>query len=72
MAKSDILAFITQRNPNEPEFLQAAEEVIDSVLPVIDKNPEYKKLKCCLNVCLSPNGLFLFGLPGLMIKMKFR
>jgi glutamate dehydrogenase (NADP+) len=59
MAKSDILAFITQRNPNEPEFLQAAEEVIDSVLPVIDKNPEYKKLML-LERMLEPERLISF------------
>src|SRR5688572_6565664 len=45
MAHSDILALVKQRNPNEPEFLQAAQEVIDSILPVLDKNPELKKLK---------------------------
>ena len=43
MAQSDILDFVKKRNPNEPEFIQAAEEVIASVLPVLDKNPEYKK-----------------------------
>jgi glutamate dehydrogenase (NADP+) len=45
MAKTDILDFVKQRNPHEPEFIQAAEEVIASILPVLDKNPDLKKLK---------------------------
>jgi glutamate dehydrogenase (NADP+) len=45
MAHSDILDFVKSKNPNEPEFLQAAEEVIDSVLPVLEKNPSFVKLK---------------------------
>jgi glutamate dehydrogenase (NADP+) len=45
MAKADILDLVKQRNPNEPEFIQAAEEVIASILPVLDKNPDLKKLK---------------------------
>src|SRR5688572_32139890 len=59
MAQSDILDLVKQRNPNEPEFLQAAEEVIASILPVLDKNPEYKKLKL-LERMLEPERLITF------------
>jgi glutamate dehydrogenase (NADP+) len=45
MAHADILDFVKSKNPNEPEFLQAAEEVIESVLPVLEKNPSFVKLK---------------------------
>ena len=59
MAQSDILQLVKQRNPNEPEFIQAAEEVIASILPVLDKNPEYKKLRL-LERMLEPERLISF------------
>ena len=34
---------VTKRNSNEPEFLQAVEEVFESLEPVIEKHPEYEK-----------------------------
>ena len=40
-----ILDYVIKRNPNEPEFVQAVEEVILSIAPVIEKNPEYSRLK---------------------------
>ena len=36
-----ILDYVIKRNPNEPEFVQAVEEVILSIAPVIEKNTEY-------------------------------
>jgi glutamate dehydrogenase (NADP+) len=45
MNPTDLLNSVKQRNPNEPEFLQAAEEVINSVMPAIEKNPSFAKLK---------------------------
>ncbi|MTI22415.1 NADP-specific glutamate dehydrogenase [Fulvivirga sp. RKSG066] len=42
---SEILENIKDRNPGEPEFHQAAEEVIDAIKPVLDKNPKYRKHK---------------------------
>jgi len=42
---SDILELIERRNPNEPEFLQAAEEVLVSIWPAIEKNKEFQRLK---------------------------
>ena len=45
MNSAEIFESVKQRNPNEPEFLQAVEEVIISVLPAIEKNPDLAKLK---------------------------
>ena len=59
MASSDILDKVKQRNPNEPEFLQAAEEVIVSVLPVLEKNPQYGNLRI-LERMLEPERLITF------------
>src|SRR3989338_11616049 len=38
-----ILEQVKKRNPGEPEFHQAVEEVLESIAPVLDKHPEYKK-----------------------------
>lgn len=35
------LSQVAQRNPGQPEFLQAVTEVIESVWPYIEKNPRY-------------------------------
>lgn len=56
---SDILSLIKQRNPNEPEFLQAVEEVVTSVLPALDRHPEYRSLKI-LERIVEPERLISF------------
>lgn len=45
MLQKEILESVKVRNPNEPEFLQAAEEVIQSVIPAIERNASFAKLK---------------------------
>ncbi len=34
--------YVKEKNPNQPEFQQAVEEVITSVWPVIESNPKYQ------------------------------
>ena len=34
----DVLAQLHLRNPNEPEFLQAAHEILESLEPVIQRH----------------------------------
>jgi glutamate dehydrogenase (NADP+) len=38
---SDFLAYVEARDPHQPEFLQAVEEVMTSLWPFIQKNPKY-------------------------------
>lgn len=45
MLQNEIINIVRQRNPNEPEFLQAAEEVIYSIVPAIEKNASFARLK---------------------------
>ncbi len=59
MTHLEILEKVKQRNPHEPEFLQAAEEVIVSVVPVLKKNPELVQLKI-LERMLEPERLISF------------
>ncbi|MCW3999112.1 MAG: NADP-specific glutamate dehydrogenase [Candidatus Bathyarchaeota archaeon] len=36
------MAYVKEKNPNQPEFHQAVDEVINSVWPVIENNPKYQ------------------------------
>ena len=40
---SEQLEKLVQRNSSEPEFIQAATEVLQSLEPVIEQNPAYEK-----------------------------
>lgn len=59
MNATEILERVKLRNPNEPEFIQAAEEVITSITPALEKNPSYVKLKL-LDRMLEPDRLITF------------
>jgi glutamate dehydrogenase (NADP+) len=59
MNPNDLIALVKQRNPNEPEFNQAAEEVILSIAPALEKNPEFVRLKL-LERMLEPERLISF------------
>ena len=41
----NIMAEVKAKNPAQPEFHQAVEEVVESLEPVIAKHPEYKEAK---------------------------
>ena len=37
---------VRAKNPNEPEFLQAVQEVAETVIPFIEKTPSTTKAAC--------------------------
>ena len=37
-----VLSELKQKNPNEPEFHQAATEILNGLRPVVEKHPEYE------------------------------
>lgn len=55
----EFMGTIRDRLVNQPEFLQAVEEVAESVIPVIEKNPQYKKAKI-LERLTEPDKVFMF------------
>ncbi len=57
--KEEILARVKKRNPYEKEFLQAVEEVIESVSRVWEKHPEYQDLKI-LERMIEPERIISF------------
>ena len=42
---------VLQRDPNEPEFLQAVTEVLESLECLMEKHPEYEA--ACLHGCFQ-------------------
>ncbi|HAR42237.1 MAG TPA: NADP-specific glutamate dehydrogenase [Bdellovibrionales bacterium] len=57
-----IIADVKAKNPAEPEFHQAVEEVADSLAPVFDKHPEYKEAKI-MERMVEPERVILFRVP---------
>jgi glutamate dehydrogenase (NADP+) len=60
----DILKTITARDPGEREFHQAVQEVIQSVKPVLDQNPRYRK-EAVLERVIEPERVITFRIPWL-------
>jgi len=63
--QSDVDEFMTvckEKTPNENEFHQAVCEVVESILPYIDKNPKYKKYKI-LDRIIIPERVVMFRVP---------
>jgi glutamate dehydrogenase (NADP+) len=56
------MAEVKAKNPAQPEFAQAVEEVVQSILPVIEKHPEYQKAKI-LDRIVEPERVIMFRVP---------
>ena len=57
-----VLETVRKRNPNEPEFLQAVQEVLESIEPVIASRPVYEKA-CILDRLVEPERSITFRVP---------
>lgn len=53
---------VKKRNANEPEFIQAVTEVLESLKPVFDKKPEYEKAGI-LERLVEPERQIIFRVP---------
>lgn len=58
------MADVKAKNPNEPEFLQAVEEVAEAIIPFIEENPKYKKAKVLERIA-EPERVIMFRVPWL-------
>jgi glutamate dehydrogenase (NADP+) len=59
---SEIMEYVKSRDPNEKEFHQAVGEVMDSVKPVLDRNPIYRKARIAERV-VEPERVIMFRVP---------
>lgn len=58
------ITFVTDRDQHEKEFHQAVREVIESIQPVLDKNPQYRR-EAVLERIVEPERVILFRVPWL-------
>ena len=58
----DVLAQLHLRNPNEPEFLQAAHEILESLEPVIQRHKKYQVGRI-LERIVEPERQLIFRVP---------
>ena len=63
--KYDVSALMTEvktKNPGEPEFHQAVQEVVESLALVLDQHPEYRKAKIIERI-IEPERVIMFRVP---------
>ena len=58
----DVLAKLKEKNASEPEFIQAATEVLTSLEPVFEKHPEFEKASL-LERIVEPERQIMFRVP---------
>jgi len=64
-----VLKDLKTKNPDQPEFLQAAREVLESLTPVLDKHPEFEK-QALLERIVEPERQVMFRVPWVDDKGK--
>ena len=60
----EFMELVVHKNPGETEFHQAVREVVESVMPFIEKNPKYQKGKI-LEKMIEPERTIIFRVPWL-------
>ena len=53
---------VKEKNADQPEFIQAVEEVLESLRPVIEAHPEYEK-QAILERLVEPERTLMFKVP---------
>jgi glutamate dehydrogenase (NADP+) len=56
------MAEVKAKNPGEPEFHQAVQEVVESLALVLDQHPEYRKAKIIERI-IEPERVIMFRVP---------
>ena len=59
---SSLMAVVEAKNPAQPEFLQAVEEVAQSLAPVLERHPEYRHAKIFERM-VEPERVIMFRVP---------
>ncbi|MBI5440233.1 MAG: glutamate dehydrogenase, partial [Deltaproteobacteria bacterium] len=58
----DLMAEVKAKNPAEPEFHQAVQEVVESLAVCLEKRPEYRTAKI-LERIIEPERVLMFRVP---------
>ena len=57
-----LMSDVKAKNPSEPEFHQAVQEVVESLSLVLDQHPEYRKAKIIERI-IEPERVIMFRVP---------
>src|SRR5712675_367288 len=58
----ELMSDVKAKNPSEPEFHQAVQEVVESLSLVLDQHPEYRKAKIIERI-IEPERVIMFRVP---------
>ncbi len=67
----DVLETLKRRNPGEPEFHQAATEILESLAPVFERHPEFEEAGL-LERFVEPERVVMFRVPWVDDQGKVR
>ncbi|MGC8829638.1 MAG: NADP-specific glutamate dehydrogenase [Verrucomicrobiia bacterium] len=67
----EVLEVVRKRNPNEPEFLQAVTEVLESIEPVVERHKKYREGRI-LERIVEPERVVIFRVPWQDDKGNFQ
>ena len=67
----EVLDIVRKRNPNEPEFIQAVTEVLESIRPVVERNKKYRDGKV-LERLVEPERIIQFRVPWIDDKGRIQ
>ncbi|MCF7825171.1 MAG: NADP-specific glutamate dehydrogenase [Candidatus Marinimicrobia bacterium] len=59
---AEFMAGVQAKNPAQPEFIQAVEEVVSSLMPVLERHPHYREAKI-LERIVEPERVIIFRVP---------
>ncbi len=59
---SEVMEQVSRRNKGEPEFLQAVQEVLESLAPVLERKPQYRAARILERV-VEPERQIMFRVP---------
>jgi len=71
MKTAEVLANLKRRFPNEPEYIQAVEEVLSTIEDVYNQHPEFDKVNLIERVCI-PDRILSFRVTWMDDKGKYQ
>jgi len=71
MKTAEVLANLNRRFPNEPEYIQAVEEVVSTIEDVYNQHPEFDKVNLIERLCI-PDRILSFRVTWMDDKGKYQ
>lgn len=68
----EVLEIVQKKNADQPEFLQAVTEVLDSLRPCIEANEELYRKNAILERITEPDRQLMFRVPWEMTTDRYR